>query len=208
MATPRQSLIAAGQDPTPAVIAHEVGHTAVAFAQVGHLVRPKADSVFISFSHRHAGEGAHSCNPTKYSTPGEIAKRHLAGAMGQAILLPESLAPGFRNRLLVGTLFPSALCWHTGSESEIEMTQNLAATDWAVLKLVAKSIEAKPAARAIALATLQIELRTWFQEARFHAILRALAADATLWLDTEDPEDNCLKFYPETRIAAVFAHHP
>jgi hypothetical protein len=206
MATPRQTLAGLNQIPTAAVIAHEIGHTVVAYLQVGH--GEKQTEYYIAFRHRGNGEGAASYNPTDVSSPQDLIVRSLVGITNQAVHCPETIEEGLRKKLIGGSLFASDQCIEAGSDEAMEMARHNAWSDWANMIEETKRVGGDVGSRLVALRRAQKELVDLMRTERFKAIVEDMTADIARWLDEEPAQADFLARYREVRIAQVFSRHP
>jgi hypothetical protein len=206
MATPRQILAGRNQVPGEDVIAHEVGHTAVAHSQVLQL--GKRLHCCIVFAHMGNGTGPIAQNPVDIFSPQELIMRDLAGIICQAIHCPASIEAGFRTKLLEGSLFASAKSIRRGSAEASGMGQHNALSDWANAIERSKKIVREPVRRVFALQTAQNELLRLMEAAWFNELCTDMISDVIRWLDEEQGDAVGLAIYPESRIAKVFARHP
>jgi hypothetical protein len=205
MATPRQILAEWNQVPDTPTIAHEVGHTAVAYHQVRRIEKRK--ECCIVFRHRGQGDGAHSINPITDSTPRELIMRHLAGISCQAIHCPDTVEAAFREKLARISLFESDQSIKNDSTEANAMTRHGASSDWENTMNESKRVSIDNEGRLAELRTAHQELAILMQTDCFSRICQHMIADVSRWLDEEPKEPNFFAIYLQERIAGVFAQN-
>ena len=192
--------------PDEATIAHEVGHTALAYHQIASLGSRLSCSII--FSHRDEKIGPTAINPIVVFQPDELIMRSLAGIVCQAIHYPASVDQNFRAMLLERSPFETNESMRRGSDEALGMERHQSQCDWAFIIEQSKVLIPDARRRPNILKCIHSRLLQLMYEAWFHKLCRDMIDDIVLWLDEDQEVAPLIATYPAARVARVFVRNP